>query len=83
MTDIKDKKINPYDPFDNPTENCAYRTNYCDIEPKIKEQGYKLPLLPERNERKNIRHYFNIAGLGLLLGAVGVNILFFIVSSFY
>lgn len=80
MTDIKDKKINPYDPFDNPTENCAYRTNYCDIEPKIKEQGYKLPLLPERNERKNIRHYFNIAGLGLLLGAVGVNILFFIVS---
>lgn len=80
MTDIKDKSINPYDPFDNPTENCAYRTNYCDIEPKIKEKGYKLPLLPERNERKNIRHYFNITGLGILLGAVIVNILFFIFS---
>lgn len=80
MTDAKEKNINPYDPFDNPTENCAYRTNYCDIEPKIKEKGYKLSLLPERSERKNIRHYFNAAGLGLLIGSVGVNIIFLIVS---
>ncbi len=73
-------KLNPYDPFDNPTENCAYRTNYNDINNRINEDGYQLPLIPEKNERKNIRYYFNIAGLGLLAGAIGVNILFIIIS---
>ncbi|MDE6021760.1 MAG: CPBP family intramembrane metalloprotease [Ruminococcus sp.] len=77
---MEDKKINPYDPFDNPTENCAYRTNYCDIEPRIKDKNYKLPLLPERSERKRIRHFFNAAGLGLLIGSVSVNIIFIIIS---
>lgn len=73
-------KLNPYDPFDNPTENCAYRTNYSDVNNHINKEGYQLPLIPEKNERKNIRYYFNIAGLGLLAGALGVNILFIIIS---
>lgn len=77
---MTDMKLNPYDPFDNPTENCAYRTNYNVINNRINESSYQLPLLPEKNERKNIRYYFNIAGLGLLAGAVGANILFIIIS---
>ncbi|MGN0585326.1 MAG: hypothetical protein ACI4JD_07720, partial [Ruminococcus sp.] len=78
MTGIKEKRINPYDPFDNPTENCAYRTDYRDIEPRTGTPGYELPLIPEKQERKRIRHYFNAAGLGLLIGVVGVNIVFII-----
>lgn len=80
MTGIKEKRINPYDPFDNPTENCAYRTDYRDIEPRINNPDYELPLIPEKQERKRIRHYFNAAGLGLLIGVVGVNIVFIILT---
>lgn len=74
MTDIKERRINPYDPFDNETENCAYSSSYTEIEPRIAEKGYELPLVPEKNERKRIRHYFNAAGLALFVGEVGVNI---------
>lgn len=80
MTDIREKRLNPYDPFDNPTENCAYRTDYREIEPKTGTPGYELPLIPEKQERKRIRHFFNAAGLGLLAGALGVNIVFIIVT---
>ncbi len=80
MTDIKQRRKNPYDPFENPSENSAYRTDYRKIVPQIDEPGYELPMLPEKQERKNIRHYFNAVGLGLLLGAVGVNIAFILVT---
>ncbi len=80
MTDVKYKRKNPYDPFDNPTENCAHRTDYRDVNPMIEMPGYELPLLPERAERKRIRHYFNAVGMGLLLSAVAVNVVFFIVT---
>lgn len=79
MIEFKHKRKNPYDPFDNPTENCAYRIDYRPIDPLIDTPDYEQPLLPERAERKRIRHYFNIAGLGLLLGAVGVNVIFLLV----
>lgn len=81
MTNTEERRINPYDPFDNQTENCAYRSCYTDVEPRIAEKGYKLPLLPEKNERKRIRHYFNAAGLGLFAGSVGVNIVFIFIST--
>ncbi|MBQ8687860.1 MAG: CPBP family intramembrane metalloprotease [Ruminococcus sp.] len=79
MTDIKERKLNPYDPFDNPTENCAYRTDYRMIEPAIGQPGYELPLLPEKAERKRIRSCFNTVGAGLLLGAVFVNVAFYLI----
>ena len=79
MTDLKHKRKNPYDPFDNPTENCAFRTNYREVEPMIETPGYELPILPEKAERKRIRHYFNVVGAGLLLGAGFVNVAFFLI----
>ncbi|MGN0631572.1 MAG: lysostaphin resistance A-like protein [Ruminococcus sp.] len=82
MTDIKERKINPYDPFDNETENCAYSSSYESIEPGITEKGFELPLLPEKNERKRIRHYFNAAGLGLFAGAIAANIAFIFLLAF-
>ncbi|MBQ8515258.1 MAG: CPBP family intramembrane metalloprotease [Ruminococcus sp.] len=81
MADYVYKRKNPYDPFDNPTENCAYRTDYRDIDPEIDTPDYEPPLLPARRERKNIRRYFNAAGMGLLLGAVFVNIVFVLLVS--
>lgn len=81
MTDIKDRRLNPYDPFDNPTENCAYRTDYRDIVPDIDKPGTELPLIPEKAETKRIRRYFNITGLSLLIGAVGLNLVFIILTA--
>ncbi len=80
MTDIKDRRLNPYDPFDNPTENCAYRTDYREIVPDADKPGYSLPMIPERAEVKRIRRFFNITGLSLFLGAVGLNIVFIIIT---
>lgn len=76
MTDIKERRLNPYDPFDNPTENCAYRTDYRRVDQRIEEKGYEIPILPDKTERRGIRRLFNITGLSLLLGAVGVNVIF-------
>lgn len=77
MTYTQEKRLNPYDPFDNPTENTAYRSSYTEIEPDTGKKGFSLPLFPEKNERKKIRHYFNIAGLGLFAGYVGIYIVFY------
>ncbi|MBQ8724143.1 MAG: CPBP family intramembrane metalloprotease [Oscillospiraceae bacterium] len=76
MTDIKERKLNPYDPFDNPTESCAYRTDYRRVDSRIEEAGYEIPILPDKTERKGIRRLFNITGLSLFLSAVGVNVIF-------
>ena len=55
MTDIKERRLNPYDPFDNPTENCAYRTDYRRVDQRIEEKGYEIPILPDKKERRGIR----------------------------
>ncbi len=79
MTDIKDRRINPYDPFDNETENCAYKPDYSEVDPRIKQLGYKIPLLPDKQEKKSIRRYMNIVGLSLFASIIALNIIYIII----
>ena len=57
--------IDPYDPFDNPTENHEYNSNYTEIVPQIEIEGCKIPYKPSYEEKKRIKHFYNIAGGGL------------------
>ena len=61
------KMIDPYDPFDNPTENHEYNGNYTEIVPQIEIEGCKIPYKPSNEEKKRIKHFYNIAGGGILL----------------
>ncbi len=80
MNDIKDRRLNPYDPFDNPTENCAYRLDYRDVVADVDKCGYTLPLEPEKAERKQIRRYFNMTGLALFIGVTGLYVVFVLLT---
>lgn len=79
MTDIKDRRINPYDPFGNETENCAYKPDYSEVDPRIKQPGYQIPLLPDKQERKGIRRYMNIVGLTLFASIIALNLVYIII----
>lgn len=61
----KIKMIDPYDPFGNPTENHEYNSNYTEIVPQIEIEGCKIPYKPSCEEKKRIKHFYNIAGGGL------------------
>jgi len=59
--------IDPFDPFDNPTENHMYNESYEDIVPQIKLEGCKLPNIPSPAEKSRIRKFYNITGVGLVI----------------
>lgn len=59
--EIKD----PYDPFDNPTENRAYNYNYSDIAPQTEAENCELTYKPLYDEKRRIKHFYNIAGGGI------------------
>lgn len=59
--------INPQNPFENFTEYEAYNSDYREIVPQIDIPGCKIPFEPSKAERRRIRHYFNIAGGGIIL----------------
>ncbi len=67
VIEIKDQ----FDPFDNPTENKAYNSDYSQIAPQIEEDNSKLPLKPLYDERRAIKHFYNIGG-----GGIAVHFLF-------
>ncbi len=81
MTDIKERPINPYDPFNNPSENCAYKENYSEIDPRISQPGYEIPLLPDKKECKGIRRYINAVGLAMFIAVIAVNVAFIIITA--
>lgn len=59
--------IDPFDPFDNPTENHMYNESYEDIVPQIKLEGCKLPNIPSPAEKSRIRKFYNITGVGIAI----------------
>lgn len=59
--------IDPQNPFENSLENPAYRTDYRRVLPQIALPGFRIPIMPEREERRAIRKSFNAAGLGCVL----------------
>lgn len=70
--------INPLNPFNNPTENEKYNSDYADIVPQISIPGCEIPFEPSKPEKKRIRRYFNIAGSWLLIHFAAINILAFL-----
>lgn len=70
-------RIDPYNPFDNPTEYHHYNGDYSKISPLINETGYKIPLEPMKSEKRGIRHYYNIAGFSLLISEILTIALFY------
>lgn len=62
--------INPKNPFENFTEYEDYNSDYREIVPQIDIPGCVIPFEPSRDEKRKIRHYFNIAGAGILIHLV-------------
>lgn len=63
--DVSD--INPKNPFENFTEYEEYNSDYREIVPQIDIPGCIIPFEPSIDEKRKIRHYFNVAGMGILL----------------
>lgn len=57
----------PMDPFDNPTDYRDFNSDYAEIQPLIRQPGYRLPLEPDRHERKKLKRLFSIGGFCLIL----------------
>lgn len=72
------RRIDPQNPFENSMENSEYRTDYRRILPQILLPGFRIPLFPERDERREIRKRMNIAGFWMLLGMLAPQILFIV-----
>ena len=64
--DSSTRIIDPFDPFENPTENHCYNEDYSKIVPQITQQGCVIPIRPAKAEKKAIRRDYNIAGVGLV-----------------
>lgn len=58
--------IDPFNPFDNPTENSRYNESYVDIVPQIQLEGCKIPNIPSPEEKSRIRKFYNLAGGGII-----------------
>ncbi len=67
--------IDPHDPFDNETEFHAYQPDYGHVVPQIRIPGCRIPLFPNRGEKRNIRRFYSIAGGGVLANFLLTNIL--------
>ncbi len=53
----------PKNPFDNPTEYREFNSDYAEMQPLIRQPGYRPALEPDRNERRNLRWLFSVGGL--------------------
>ncbi|MCM1227204.1 MAG: CPBP family intramembrane metalloprotease [Clostridium sp.] len=60
-------EIDPQNPFENFTEFREYNSDYREIVPQIDIPGCVIPFEPSKNEKKKIRRYFNITGLGIII----------------
>ena len=49
-------------PFENPTDFKDYSGSYANVQPRLGEPGYKLPLEPDPPERRNLRRFYSIGG---------------------
>lgn len=73
----------PHDPFSNPTEFRDYTCDYGEIVPQIRIPGCRIPLKPNKKEKKRICRFQNIVG-GVLTGhAIVSNVLFLILMEIF
>ncbi len=70
--------IDPHNPFENETEYHDYQPDYGYIVPQIRIPGCRIPLRPNKMERKGIRKYCSIAGGGVLAHFLLTNLLAFL-----
>lgn len=49
-------------PFGNPTDFRDYSESYAEVQPRLGEPGYQLPLEPDAAERRNLRKSYSIGG---------------------
>lgn len=64
---LRQTLADPEDPFENPTDYRGFNSDYSEIQPLIKQPGYRLPLEPDRHERKKLKRLFSIGGFCLVL----------------
>ena len=67
MEKIEDSAINPYDPFNNPTDYPDFSGDYREILPQASQPGCQIPLSPGRSERIRLRKYYSIGGTLMLV----------------
>lgn len=76
---LRQTLADPKNPFDNPTDYRDFNSDYTDIQPLIKQPGYRLPLEPDRHERKKLKRFLSVGGLCLILWFVfflGLSLIF-------
>lgn len=78
--------IDKKNPFENPTEYRHYNSSYTKINPDIKKPFYKLPLEPDYSEKRNIKRFYNTAGIQLIChigtSQILMYLLTFVIMSF-
>lgn len=75
--------INPRNPFNNFTEHEDYNSDYRDIVPQIDIKGCVIPYEPSKEERRQIRHYFNVTGGVLILHLLFSNFLIILMMMIF
>lgn len=82
MYNIYDKNlIDRFNPFDNPTENRDYNSDYRTIVPQISIVGCEIPDIPSQIEKKRIRYFYNMSGLMIIVHLVSSFLLAVILST--
>ncbi|MBQ9898451.1 MAG: CPBP family intramembrane metalloprotease [Ruminococcus sp.] len=69
--------IDPYDPFDNPTEYHGFRSDYSSVLPEMTAPHAEISLEPDDSERRRLRRSYSIGGWCLLLQFAAVDVLIY------
>lgn len=64
---LRQTLADPDDPFENPTDYRDFNSDYAEIQPLIRQPGYRLPLEPDRHERKKLKRFLSVGGFCLVL----------------
>ncbi|MCI1268398.1 MAG: CPBP family intramembrane metalloprotease [Ruminococcus sp.] len=76
--------LDPMNPFGNKTQYTDFSGDYSEIVPQVKTPGCIIPVEPNTAEKHSVRHFYNIAGLMVILHEVAVNafmIIFMLIAS--
>ncbi|MCQ2434783.1 MAG: CPBP family intramembrane metalloprotease [Oscillospiraceae bacterium] len=80
-----DERIDPHNPFQNPTEEHDYTPDYTEIVPQIAIEGCRIPLIPSPKEKAKIRSAYTLAGvpgaMDFVLAAIFSALLYFAAAS--
>lgn len=79
---VKNNTDNIDDPFDNPTEFKGFGGSYAKIQPKLGTAGYRLPLIPDYDERRKLRKFYSIGGWCTIFQFAASNLAAIILMAF-